>query len=396
MSRSRWLIIAVCRWMVACSAAGALLTARASVADELAIAGSSITCVAITSNGKTVIDGSQFGVRIRAWTDLAVNHTLIVPCRHVHDVVLSQDETRIAVIGGNPGESAWVGMYSWPGRDLIWSQSFSDDVAYAASFSPSGATLAVACHDHAVALMTAETGNTKTVLKGHSRPVTAVAFVREDTTLLSCGLDQSLRVWDCERGNVVRSLTNHTQPITCLAVQSSAGNAIPMIATGSEDRTVRLWQPIIGRLVRFQRLPSSVTALAWNADGTALVAGCQDGTLRVVEAETLHTTDHASPIRYLDHCHCRSSKRIHSTDRRRKWKLDENDYFLTTDFANFTDKLASGMRQLAGTKARHRRAHAAPLVGLISGRAEYIHDLVPSEFTDGDSMQSPAGLLPGA
>ena len=33
-------------------------------------------------------------------------------------------------------------------------------------------------------------------------------------------------------------------------------------------------------------------------------------------------------------------------------------------------ELASGMRQLAGTK-RDRRAHAAPLAGLISGRAEY-------------------------
>ena len=29
------------------------------------------------------------------------------------------------------------------------------------------------------------------------------------------------------------------------------------------------------------------------------------------------------------------------------------------------------MRQLAGTKTRYRRAHAAPLTGLISDRAEY-------------------------
>lgn len=34
-------------------------------------------------------------------------------------------------------------------------------------------------------------------------------------------------------------------------------------------------------------------------------------------------------------------------------------------------ELASGMRQLAGTKTMYRRAHAAPLAGLISGRAEY-------------------------
>ena len=35
-------------------------------------------------------------------------------------------------------------------------------------------------------------------------------------------------------------------------------------------------------------------------------------------------------------------------------------------------ELASGMRQLAGTITRNRKAHAAPFAGLISGRAKYI------------------------
>lgn len=291
MRRACCQIIAVCPWIVACAAVGVLLSVRVSGADELTIAQPSITCAVITSDGQTVIDGSQSGVRIRAWKELAVEHTVTVPCRHVHDVVLSEDETRLAIIGGNPGESAWVGMFSWPARDLIWSQSFSDDLAYAASFSPSGMTLALACHDQSVALMTTDAGHQTSLLKGHSRPVTAIAFLREDATLLSCGLDQSLRVWDCDRGTVVRSLTNHTQAITCLAVQPTAGNAMPMIATGSEDKTVRLWQPIIGRLVRFQRLSSPVTALAWTPDGTSLVAGCQDGMIRVIKADTLKTTE---------------------------------------------------------------------------------------------------------
>ena len=285
-------IIATCRWIVVCAVASVRLALPASVADDSVVGQPSITCAVITSDGKTVIDGSQSGVRIRRWQDLEVEHTLTVPCRHIHDVVLSQDQNELAVVGGNPGESAWVGMYSWPDRDLIWSQSFSEDVAYAASFNPSGTTLAVACHDHSVALLNADIGSTKSLLMGHSRPVNAVSFVHDNTTVVSCGSDQSLRVWDCDRGTVVRSLTNHTQSITCLAVQPKAGNLTPMIATGSEDRTVRLWQPIIGRLVRFQRLSSPVTALAWTPDGTALVAGCQDGMLRVVQADTLHTTEH--------------------------------------------------------------------------------------------------------
>ncbi len=296
MRRNRSPVLAMSRCIVARIMAGILLAVRLSAADEFTVGQPAITCAAITSDGRTVIDGSQSGVRIRRWQDLDVEQTLTVPCRHIYDVVLSQDESQFAVVGGNPGESAWVGMYSWPGRDLIWSQSFSEDVAYAAGFNSTGTTLAVACHDHAVALMNTDQGSMQTLLKGHSRPVTAVAFLHNDATLLSCGLDQSLRVWDCDRGTVVRSLTNHTQPITCLAVQPATSNPMPMIATGSEDRTVRLWQPIIGRLIRFQRLPSPVTTLAWTLDGAGLVAGCQDGMLRVVQADTLHTTEHAATI----------------------------------------------------------------------------------------------------
>ena len=41
--------------------------------------------------------------------------------------------------------------------------------------------------------------------------------------------------------------------------------------------------------------------------------------------------------------------------------------------------LASGMRQLAGTRTRYRRAHATPLAQLVSGRAEYNPNIEPPD-----------------
>ena len=46
----------------------------------------------------------------------------------------------------------------------------------------------------------------------------------------------------------------------------------------------------------------------------------------------------------------------------------------------------SGMRQLAGTKTMDRRAHATPLAGLISGRAEYDFAVLLT-----DALQSSSG-----
>ena len=278
--------------IIACVALSILFIRRSANADDRELPEAPITCIAITLDGSTVIEGSQAGIRVRRWSDLSVKHTVEVPCRNVHDVVLSPDESKLAVVGGNPGESAWVGLYSWPSRELWWSKSFLDDIAYANSFSSSGRLLAIGCHDHSVVLLESASGISKGTLTGHSRPVTALLFVGSDTSLVSGSIDQSIRIWNCEQSTVVRSLTNHIQPVTSLAVRPKTGEALPMIATGSEDKTVRLWQPTIGRMVRFQRMPSPVTALAWTNDGSTIVVGCQDGRIRMVQADTLQTTEH--------------------------------------------------------------------------------------------------------
>ncbi len=278
--------------IILCVMFSILFIRRSANANDRELLQAPLTCIAITLDGSTVIDGSQAGVRVRRWSDLSVEHTVEVACRNVHDVVLSPDESKLAVVGGNPGESAWIGLYSWPSRELLWSKSLSDDIAYAASFSPSGDRLAIGCHDHSVVLLESASGISKGTLTGHSRPVTVLSFVRDDTSLISGSIDQSIRIWNCQQSTIVRSLTNHTQPVNCLAVRLNRGDALPVIASGSEDKTVRLWQPTIGRMVRFQRLPSAVTALAWTSDGSTIVVGCEDGRIRTVQADTLQTTQH--------------------------------------------------------------------------------------------------------
>ena len=54
-----------------------------------------------------------------------------------------------------------------------------------------------------------------------------------------------------------------------------------MVASAAADRTIRFWQPTIGRMVRYVRLPSAALAIAWIGDET-MVASCRDGKLRVI------------------------------------------------------------------------------------------------------------------
>ena len=74
----------------------------------------------------------------------------------------------------------------------------------------------------------------------------------------------------------VRILDNHTGTIRDLATRPG-DHAVPYLASASADKTVRIWQPSIGRLVRFVRLPAEPLAIAWTSDGKRLAASCIDG-----------------------------------------------------------------------------------------------------------------------
>ena len=49
--------------------------------------------------------------------------------------------------------------------------------------------------------------------------------------------------------------------------------------------TVRLWQPTIGRMVRFTRVDAAPLAICWLPNGTQLVVSCTDGHVRWIDPD---------------------------------------------------------------------------------------------------------------
>ena len=66
-------------------------------------------------------------------------------------------------------------------------------------------------------------------------------------------------------------------------------DAPPMVATVGSDRTCRLWQPTIGRMVRLARLPSPPLAVSWvsREASTMLAVACNDGHVRLIDPDTV-------------------------------------------------------------------------------------------------------------
>ncbi len=102
------------------------------------------------------------------------------------------------------------------------------------------------------------------------------------------GVDQTLRLWDSTNGAHFRTLDNHVGAVGGLAVRPVGSAQSPaIVVTISDDRTVRIWQPTLGRLMRFARLPSAPRAVAWSAAGDRLFVGCNDGRIRVLDFDSV-------------------------------------------------------------------------------------------------------------
>ena len=270
-------------------AAADLCAAQSSEASRIGVRSADkppITALAVAPDGKALFVGSQAGLEVRSWPDLASIRTLPTELAHVHDLAFSPDGKLLAAAGGEPAERGAVEVYRWPSLELAYRRDSHKDVVYAVAWRSDSAAFATAAADAVVAVYDAATGEVIHRLAGHSQAVLTACYVAEGDLLVTAGADETLRLWDSQ-GDVLRTLTNHTKAVNHVALRPAGkSQSQPMIASASDDRTVRFWQPAIGRLVRFVRLENVPQAIAWSANGATLLAACSDGRVRAIDTET--------------------------------------------------------------------------------------------------------------
>ncbi|KAK0389687.1 hypothetical protein NLU13_3260 [Sarocladium strictum] len=105
------------------------------------------------------------------------------------------------------------------------------------------------------------------LLSGHERALTQIRYNLDGDLIFSVSKDQQICVWFSHNGERLGTYHGHVGAIWTVDVDPTS----TMIASGSADNTIRLWEVKTGRCLKTWEFPTAVKRVEFNEDGTKLL-----------------------------------------------------------------------------------------------------------------------------
>jgi len=117
-------------------------------------------------------------------------------------------------------------------------------------------------------------------LEGHKGDVNSVAFDPTGQTLASGSDDNTVKLWEPASGKLLRTLEGHTARVYSVPFDPTGQT----LASGSTDETVKLWERSSGKLLRtLVGHKNIVYSVAFDPTGQTLASGSLDQTVKLWE-----------------------------------------------------------------------------------------------------------------
>ncbi len=249
-----------------------------------------VCAVAFSPDGQTLASGS-FDKTVKLW-NLATGQCLKTLSGHegwVWAIAFSPDGATLVSGADDHRVKVW---------DIASSQCLTtlkghESTVWSLAYSPDGKTIASSSADKTIRLWSLATGTAIELLQGRINRVRSLAFSPDGAFLATGGIDCTVDIWQVETGECLRSLKGHLQPVVCVAFAPALANedaseaALPLLATGSQDCTIRLWNITSGQCVKtLKGHPNGVWSVAFHPSGTLLVSGSNDSTVKLWNPQT--------------------------------------------------------------------------------------------------------------
>ena len=107
------------------------------------------------------------------------------------------------------------------------------------------------------------------VFKGHTSEVTYLGYGRKNSLLASGSNDNTVRLWDAESGKLLQIFEGHSDGVVSLMFNSNE----EYLASASSDGDLRLWNIKSGKLKKLLRTDDSVFSLAYHPTENVIATG---------------------------------------------------------------------------------------------------------------------------
>lgn len=206
-----------------------------------------------------------------------------------HDV--SPVLTTVASRSLNPLSVASGGLLQQIGAVLSAAIAMTVGLSYWLHYSSSSIALQ---SQHSLAkaiepLLQNSTAAAAQTLSGHTDTVWTIATSPEEQMLASGSFDRTIRLWNLQTGAFVRALSGHQDAVRSIAFSPDG----TILVSGSSDKTIKVWDVATGQLL--QTLVGHigpVWTVAISPDGKTLATGSYDGAIKLWDMATgqlLHT-----------------------------------------------------------------------------------------------------------
>ncbi|EKM79831.1 hypothetical protein AGABI1DRAFT_57038 [Agaricus bisporus var. burnettii JB137-S8] len=155
-------------------------------------------------------------------------------------------------------------------------------------FDPSGQNIAACSADRSLSLWRTYSPNTNYgLLSSHTKaPILDLQWSLSSPIIYTVSADRTLIMTDVTTGERLRKIRAHREIINSIDRTMASGSGIELLATGSDDGTVKIWEggDDANKIpIATLEVGCPVTAVCWSADGANVYAGGIDNEIHVFD-----------------------------------------------------------------------------------------------------------------